>query len=92
MEKDTKHVSPTLDIMAKKIATLWGDGGFHSDILNLDICGCPGGGTQLHKKDFDGWVFQPRWMFGLSWMMELVDQGQVHKQHYFLNPFSLLFG
>ena len=53
MEKRHKHVSPTLDIMAKKIFSLPEvTVAFIRDILNLDVLDAQIlEGTQLHKKD-----------------------------------------
>ena len=55
MEKRHKHVSPTLDIMAKKIFSLPEvTVAFIRDILDLDVVDAQIlEGTQLHKKDFD---------------------------------------
>ncbi|PJH78735.1 hypothetical protein CV716_07885 [Streptococcus thermophilus] len=55
MEKRHKHVSPTLDIMAKKIFSLPEiTVAFIRDILDLDVVDAQIlEGTQLHKKGFD---------------------------------------
>ena len=55
MEKRHKHVSPTLDIMAKKIFSLPEvTVAFIRDILDLDVVDAQIlEGTQLHKKDFE---------------------------------------
>lgn len=70
MEKRHKHVSPTLDIMAKKIFSLPEvTVVFIRDILDLDVVDAQIlEGTQLHKKRTLTRMssFQPRWMFGLS--------------------------
>ena len=52
MEKRHKHVSPTLDIMAKKIFSLPEvTVAFIRDILDLDVVDAQIlEGTQLHKK------------------------------------------
>ena len=55
MEKRHKHVSPTLNIMAKKILSLPEvTVAFIRDILDLDVVDAQIlEGTQLHKKEFD---------------------------------------
>lgn len=66
MEKRHKHVSPTLDIMAKKIFSLPEvTVAFIRDILDLDVVDAQIlEGTQLHKRTLTRMSsFQRRWMF-----------------------------
>ena len=92
MKKRHKHVSPTLDIMAKKIfslpevtvAFIW-------DVLDLDVVDAQIlEGTQLHKKDFDedelfSTSVDVRAKFNDG--AEVIIEIRVHKEPYFLNRF-----
>ena len=92
MEKRHKHVSPTLDIMAKKIFSLPEvTVAFIRDILNLDVVDAQIlEGTQLHKKDFDEdelFSTSVDVRAKLNDGTEVIIEIQVRKQHYFLNRF-----
>ena len=92
MEKRHKHVSPTLDIMAKKIFSLPEvTVAFIRDILDLDVVDAQIlEGTQLHKKDFDEdelFSTSVDVRAKLNDGTEVIIEIQVRKQHYFLNRF-----
>ena len=92
MEKRHKHVSPTLDIMAKKIFSLPEvTVAFIRDILDLDVVDAQIlEGTQLHKKDFDEdelFSTSVDVRAKLNDETEVIIEIQVRKQHYFLNRF-----
>ncbi len=66
MEKRHKHVSPTLDIMAKKIFSLPEvTVAFIRDIFGFGCCGCSDfGGHSFIKRTLTRMSsFQRRWMF-----------------------------
>ena len=88
MEKRHKHVSPTLDIMAKKIFSLPEvTVAFIRDILDLDVVDARIlEGTQLHKKDFDEdelFSTSVDVRAKLNDGTEVIIEIQVRKQHYF---------
>ena len=92
MEKRHKHVSPTLNIMAKKILSLPEvTVAFIRDILDLDVLNAQIlEGTQLHKKDFDedelfSTSVDVRAKFNDG--AEVIIEIRVRKEPYFLNRF-----
>lgn len=96
MEKRHKHVSPTLDIMAKKIFSLPEvTVAFIRDILALDVVDAQIlEGTQLHKKDFDEdelFSTSVDVRAKLNDGTEVIIEIQVRKQHYFSIVFIIIW-